>query len=139
MMKSSPEGKGYINLNTTKKRRGLVKLILFVQDSVLLYCGTYSMFRRIVMCLLFPQCNLLSEKRNVLKRLVDVHTQELAERGVILGANGFYKNSQRRDYESISTTSSTPSYATFGTDNNNIHSVSRISNKRVPKLHLLKK
>jgi len=84
------------------------------------------------------RCNLLSEKRNVLKQLVDVHTQELSDHGVILGANGYYNGSKTRDFDNRSVRSdrSSASWASFHTENNNIHGHSRIAPKAVPKLKL---
>lgn len=91
------------------------------------------------------RCNLLAEKRNVLKKLVDMHTQELADHGVILGANGFYNGSQKnnlrsnwdaRSVSSDSSRSSSASWASFHTENNNIHSHSTITPKMIPKLNL---
>jgi hypothetical protein len=86
------------------------------------------------------KCNLLAEKRDVLKQLVDMHTQELSDHGVILGANGFYNGSRNNrgnsDTRSVSSDSSSASWASFHTENNNIHRHARAAPRAVPKLKL---
>ena len=81
---------------------------------------------------------LLEEKRDILKSLIRIQSTELKERGVTepgSGRSGGLRSNN--NWETSSRTSSTPSCATFRTNNSGIHNIAKsFQRSAVPKLKL---